>query len=234
MDNVNSTNTGNTLTGLTPDAANSELDSGLSTGLAAVDTTSASRIDNLGLVYQARVTQLTRTVNKLTAEYGSDSAKVVAAAAAVTATQGAAARVQIVKQQTTETAPVVTSAGWAVWGHVYDSNSQPLTRYCVFLVDAQKNYQQDYGFQFTDTDGAYTINFAGATTQDGQTPPAPTNVFLAVTNAKAQLVYESTKPLGLALGSALYVDITLPVGEPVLGDLPTEIERVAQPNSNAK
>jgi hypothetical protein len=234
MDDINTSSTGNGLTGLTPEVGTSELDSGITTGLAAVDTLSTSRLDNLGLVYQARVTQLTRTVNKLTAQYGSGAAQVIAAAAAVTATQTAGTRVLMVKQQTTEVAPVVTSTGWAVWGHVYDSNSNPLSRYCVFLVDAQKNYQQSYGFQFTDDNGAYAINYAGAPAQDGQTPAAPANAYLAATNAKAQLVFESSKPLVLTLGSALYVDITLPVGEPVLGDLPTEIERVAQPNPNAK
>jgi hypothetical protein len=104
----------------------------------------------------------------------------------------------------------------------------------VFLVDAQKNYQQSYGFQFTDDKGAYAINYAGTPDQAGQAPIAPTSVNLAVTNVKAQLVFESTNPLALILGSALYVDITLPVGEPVLGDLPTEIERVAQPDPFAK
>jgi hypothetical protein len=232
MDTMNTTT--NVLTGLTPDAANSDLNSGLTTGLAAADTLSASRLDNLGLVYQARVTQLTRTVNSLTAQYGSGASQVIAATAAVTATQSAAARVLMVKQQTAAVAPVVTSSGWAVWGHVYDSQSQPIAGYCVFLVDAQKNYQQSYGFQFTDSNGAYTINYAGTTAEGTKTQTATPTVYLAATNAKAQLVYESSKPLVLTLGSALYVDITLAQGEPVLGDLPTEIERVAQPDPNAK
>jgi hypothetical protein len=50
----------------------------------------------------------------LTALYGPGAAQVLTAKAAVTATQTAAARVMMVKQQTTEIAPVVSSAGWAV------------------------------------------------------------------------------------------------------------------------
>jgi hypothetical protein len=114
MDNINTGNPNNVVAGLTPGVGNSELDSGLATGLAAADVQSTSRLDNLGLVYQARVSQLTRTVNKLTALYGPGAAQVLTAKAAVTATQTAAARVMMVKQQTTEIAPVVSSAGWAV------------------------------------------------------------------------------------------------------------------------
>jgi hypothetical protein len=224
----------NVLTGLTPDAANSELDAGITGGLAAVDTLSASRLDNLGLVHQARITQLTRTVNSLTAQFGADSRQVVAAQAAVSATQAVVARVLVVKQQTAETAPVVASGGWAVWGHVYSSTSTPLSGYCVFLVDAQKNYQCDYGFQFTDSTGAFVISYAGPASGGEQAAATLPTVYLAITNAKAQLVCEGAKALALALGSALYIDTTLAAGEPVVGDLPAEIKRVAQPRQDAK
>jgi len=144
------------------------------------------------------------------------------------------ARLLVVKQQTAETAPVVTSTGWAVWGHVYDSASTPLSGYCVFLTDAQKNYQDAYGFQFTDSNGAFVINWAGQDAQGAQAAATPPTVYLAITNAKAQLVYEGSNALALAIGSALYVDTTLAGGEPVLGNLPAKIKRVAQPAQNAK
>ena len=238
------------LTGLTPEVADSEVETGLTAGLTAADSLSASRLDNLSLVHQARITQLTRTVNSLIAEYGADAKQVVTAQAAVTATQAIVARLVVVKQQTAETAPVVSSTGWAVWGHVYDSTSQPLSGYCVFLTDAQKNYQSAYGFQFTDSTGAFAINYAGPAaapatgaaqstgaaqeTGAAPAPPTPPTVYLAITNAKAQLVSEGAKPLPLIIGSALYVDTTLAAGEPVLGDLPAEIKRVAQPDQAAK
>ena len=224
----------NVLTGLTADVANSELDSGITTGLTAADSLSTSRLENLGLVHQARLTQLTRTVNSLTAQYGADAKQVVAAKAAVAATQAVVARVLLVQQQTAETAPSVTSAGWAVWGHVYDSASKPLNGYCVFLIDEQKNYQNSYGFQFTGSDGAFAINYAGTTQPGAEAAATPPVVYLAITNAKAQLVSEGAKPLALIIGSALYVDTTLAAGEPVLGDLPAEIKRVAQPDQDVK
>jgi hypothetical protein len=226
--------TDNVLTGLTAAVANSELDSGIAAGLTAADTFSASRLDNLGLVHQARITALTRTVNSLTAQYGAKVTQVIAAQANVTATQAVVARLLVVKQQTAETAPVVTSTGWAVWGHVYDSASTPLSGYCVFLTDAQKNYQDAYGFQFTDSNGAFVINWAGQDAQGAQAAATPPTVYLAITNAKAQLVYEGSNALALAIGSALYVDTTLAGGEPVLGNLPAKIKRVAQPAQNAK
>jgi len=136
--------------------------------------------------------------------------------------------------------------------HVYDATSKPLSSYCVFLVDAEKNYQNAYGFEFTDATGSFTLNYAGVTAAAGRAgakksaaaaaaaaagaPAAPTQpatatptVFLAVTNAKAQLVYFGAKALPLTVGSALYVDVSLPAGEPVLGDLPAEIRKVALP-----
>jgi len=226
--------TSNVLTGLTPDAANTELDAGLTAGLAAADTLSQSRLDNLSLVHQARIAQQTRTVNVLTAQYGADSKQAVAAKAAVTASRAVVTRVQMVKQQTAETAPVVTATGWAVWGHVYSSASKPLAGYCVFLVDAQKNYQSDYGFQFTDSTGSFTISYAGAAPAGDQNAPTPPTVYLAITNAKAQLVSEGAKALALTIGSALYLDTKLAAGEPVIGVLPAEIKNVAQPGQNKK
>jgi hypothetical protein len=226
--------TTNALVGLTPDVANSELDTGLTTGLAAVDSLTASRLDNLGLVYQARITQLTRAVNSLTAQAGADAKQVVKAKAAVAATQSTVARVQMVKQRTVATAPVVTSGGWAVWGYVYDSKANPLSGYCVFLTDAQGNYQNAYGFQFTDSNGGFTINYAGTNAEGAQAAATPPTVYLAITNAKAQLVSESAKALALTIGSALYIEITLAAGEPSLGELPGEIKRLAQPDQGVK
>jgi hypothetical protein len=226
--------TDNTITGLTPELTDSETTGGLAAGLTAADTVSAGRLDNLGLVHQARITALTRTVNSLTAQYGAGSAQVVAAQANVTATKAVAARLLVVKQQTAATAPAVTSTGWAVWGHVYDSASAPLSGYCVFLVDAQKNYQDAYGFQFTGSNGSFVLNWPGKDEQGAQATATPPTAYLAITNARAQLVYEGSQALALVTGSALYVDTTLAAGEPVLGELPAEIKRVAQPAQDAK
>jgi hypothetical protein len=95
-------------------------------------------------------------------------------------------------------------------------------------VDRQKNYQNAYGFAFTDSTGSFVINYDG-TTAAGKAAASTPTVYLAITNAKAQLVFEGSAPLSLTVGSALYVDTTLPAGEPVLGDLPQEIRKVAVP-----
>jgi hypothetical protein len=214
--------------GLNQAEADRELDSGTMAGLTTADGIAADRLEHLSLVHQARISQLSRTVMSLTAEYGEGSTQVVAAQAAVTAAAGIVTRVEIVRQQTAAAAPKVTSTGWAVWGHVYDSNSKPLSGYCVFLVDRQKNYQNAYGFVFTDGTGSFAINYEGGSATGKSSASTPT-VYLAITNAKAQLVFEGSEPLSLTVGSALYVDTTLPPGEPVLGDLPQEIQKVAVP-----
>jgi hypothetical protein len=228
--------------GLTDTDADALIKSAATTALTAADSTSAARLDNLNLVQQARISRLSRTVTSLTAQYGAGSTQVAAANAAAAAQQDVVARVQIARQQVAATAPTVTATGWAVWGHVYDATSKALSSYCVFLVDAEKNYQNAYGFEFTDATGSFALNYAGLTGAAGTTaanqsaaaaaaggaPAAPT-VFLAVTNANAQLVYLGAKALPLTVGAALYVDISLPAGEPVLGDLPAEIRKVALP-----
>jgi hypothetical protein len=239
---MSTTSVPNGLADVDPDTV---IKSAATTALTAADSASADRLDNLSLVQQARVSRLSRTVTSLTAQYGAGSTQVASANAAVTAQQDAVARVQIVRQQAAATAPTVTAAGWAVWGHVYDATSKPLSSYCVFLVDAEKNYQNAFGFEFTDASGSFTLNYPGVTAAGGtattkrsaaaaaaaaaQSATATPTVFLAVTNAKAQLVYFGAKALPLTVGAALYVDISLPAGEPVLGDLPAEIRKVALP-----
>jgi hypothetical protein len=224
-------NTTTVPTGLTATSAESDLETAAATELNAADTTASSRLDNLSLVHQARISQLTRTVVALTAQYGSTSTQVAKAQAAVTAESAIVTRLAVIRQQNTATAPTVAATGWAVWGHVYDSSSNPLSGYCVFLVDAQKNYLREYGFEFTDKTGSFTIQYAGTTPPAGANETAPTvpTVYLAITNAKAQLVYYSPKPLAITIGAALYADTTLAAGAPAIGDLPNEIRAVALP-----
>jgi hypothetical protein len=220
--------------GLTQEEAESELHNGTANGLKAADGRAANRLTHLSLVHKARVSQLTRSVTILTAQYGATSPQVVKAKAAIKGTEGIVARVELVKQQTTATAPTVSPTGWAVWGIVHDANAKPLSGHCVFLVDEHKSYLSAFGFVYTDSTGAFTITVAGtATGTEQKTETAPV-VFLSVTNAKAQPVYLGDSALELTIGSALYVDVALPVGEPALGDLPEEIRRVAQPPAQGK
>jgi hypothetical protein len=50
-----------------------------------------------------------------------------------------------------------------------------------------------------------------------------------VANQKAEPVYLSTAAFAPVLGQATYQTITLAAGEPILGDPPVEIKRVAMP-----
>jgi hypothetical protein len=214
--------------GLNQATADRELDSGTTAALNAADSTAADRLEHLSLVHQARISQLSRTVTSLTTEYGAGSPEVVAAQAAVNAATGIVTRLKVIQQQTAAAAPAVSATGWAVWGHVYDSNGKPLGRYCVFLVDGQKNYQRAYGFAYTDSTGLFVIKHDGESAA-GKAAASPSAIYLAITNAKTQPVFVGTTPLAVAPGTALYVDTTLPEGEPVLGDLPEEIRKVAMP-----
>lgn len=84
--------------------------------LGSADSTAAQRVQNLGLVHQARVAQLTRTAASITARYGADSPQATAAHAKVTAAQATVARIAVVNRQTDTAAPQVAATGWALYG----------------------------------------------------------------------------------------------------------------------
>ncbi len=221
----------------------------------AADTLTSDRVASLGYVHQARLARVNRILSAVTLQYGEKSKEAVAAQTAVAVQQDITTRVDVIHTQTTATAPTVSATGWAVWGNVYDSASkEALAGYTVFLVDAEKAYQRAYGFAYTDAAGAFTINYAGASTPSGaqsaneQNPapaasqpnaPSPSdtaptstipNLFLSIANTEAQQVYLGTQPLALAFGTALYVTLYLPAGEPALGDPPEEIRNIAFPS----
>ncbi|MFZ0746881.1 MAG: hypothetical protein WAM85_20930 [Terracidiphilus sp.] len=219
--------------GVTASSAADQIDSGVGTALTAADGTAADRIQSMSLVHQARASRLTRTATALTAQYGASSPQATAAQAAVTATQATVARVQLVQQQASTTEPVVASDGWVLHGRVYDAQLNPAIRHTVFLVDAQKNYLNAYGFAYTDSTGYFLISYGGSNAGNAASNPAPaqgaTELFVEIANPKAQPVYLSTVAFQPTLGNATYQNITLPAGEPALGDPPPEIRRVALP-----
>src|SRR5271168_4766623 len=95
-----------------PDATQAESD--LTATLAAADTSTAARIQNLSLIHQARLAQLTRSAAKAIAQYGAGSAQAVAAQADVTSATRTIGRIALVHQQVTTPAPQVTATGWAL------------------------------------------------------------------------------------------------------------------------
>jgi hypothetical protein len=218
--------------GITAASAAEQLQGGAATTLTAADSTSAVRIQNLSLVLQARVSQLTRTAASQTAQYGPQSQQAVTAQAAVTAAQTKVARVQLVHQQVATPDPQVAATGWVLHGRIYNAQLQPAVGYCVFLVDGQKNYLSEYGFAYTDTTGYFLISYAGAAAVSGRsTSSAETTpeIFLQVASPSPNPVYLSAVAFQPKIGAATYQTVTLPAGEPALGDPPSEIRKVAFP-----
>jgi len=219
------TASGSTNTSSSPTA--DQLNEAVTAGLTSADSTSTQTVLNLKLVNQARLSQLTRTAVALKAQYGADNASVIAAEAAVTARQAAIARISIVHQQVATPAPQVTPTGWALQGRVFSSSLEPAERYTVFLVDATKIFQRQYGFAYTDSTGYFLINYGG---DPAGTPTQPaTQLYLEIANANALPVYLSTTAFVPTIGSATYQNITLPAGEQPIGDPPDSIREVAIP-----
>jgi hypothetical protein len=219
-----------------------DLPAELRSALAAADTTVAQRVTTLGLVHQARLSQLTRTATSVTRQYGAGSPQAAAAQTAVEAAKTTVARVAVVNQQITTPAPQVAAGGWALYGRVFSAALQPLAGHCVFLVDPQKAYQSEYGFSYTDSTGYFVLSYAGtpaetqtrgkqdaAASQDAAQTPTP--LFVEVVNPKAQPVLISTTPFQPATGVATYQNITLPEGEKPIGDPPEEIRKIAFPEA---
>ncbi len=208
----------------------------ISSALGAADDTAGQRVAGLNLVHQARLAQLRRTAVSVTAQYGANSSQAVTAAAKVTAAQGTVWRLAAVQAQVGTDAPTVAAAGWALYGRVYSVDSgqaQPVSAYCVFLVDAQNAYQAAYGFSYTDATGYFQLDFAGtpAGVQQDPTGAAPPALFIEIANPNGLPVYLSQTAFQPTLGVATYQNVTLPVGEPPIGDPPAQIRPIALPPS---
>jgi hypothetical protein len=228
------TNTATTGAG-TPDA--SQLGAEITTSLATADATAAQRIQDLQWVHQARVSQLTRTAAALKAQYGATDPGVVAAEAALSATQLTASRVGMAQLQTATAEPQVSANGWAIHGRVFNAQLQPVSGVTVFLVDASKTYQQAYGFAYTEDTGYFLLNYPGAeaATQDKSTPTKQatvTELLVAVVDAKAKPVYLGATDSRPPAGRASYQNIML--GNAPIGDPPASIRKVAIPKPGKK
>lgn len=222
----------------------SELTGELESNLKSADSLAAQRVQSLQSVYQARTSRLSRELDALNAEKAPDG-DIKAAQAAVDAATFAAGRAGMVNLQLANTEPEVAQAGWALHGRVFDSNLKPLSGFTVFLVDAQKSYQQAYGFAFTDDTGYFLINYSGpptstkagskSTQPQSATSPAsqqsqPTSqLFLEIVDTNAQPVYLSDTSFQPVMGGATYQSVTLAPGNRPIGDPPQEIRDIAMP-----
>lgn len=150
------------------------------------------------------------------------------AQASVMAIQTTVARVSLVSQQLAAPAVQVASTGWALQGFVLNAQLQPVARFTVFLVDADKTYLRQYGFAYTDDTGYFVINYAGDT---GQTQAATQQLFLEIANTDAKPVYLGSTAFQPVVGTATFQNIVLPAGEQPIGDPPREIRAVALPST---
>lgn len=199
----------------------------LNTGISQIDSTSATRIQQLSLTHQARLTQYKRIASIVTAQSGETSKQAVAANAAVSASQSHIARIDMVKQQITVPAPAVTATGWALYGVVYNSSNLPVSAYSLYFVDPTNTYQNSYGIAYTAADGSFHIVYAGPPA--GQTAPA-TQLFVQVCDAAGNPIYTSPTAFSPTTGAATYQVITLPAGEKPIGVLPLVFRNIAIPS----
>jgi hypothetical protein len=229
-----------------------DLNSPSQTVVSAADGQAATSVSTLGLIQQARLTNQNRAVTLAEAQFGKDSKQATTARQAVTTTKAASARINVLSQQVSTTSPAVTASGWALQGRIYSSELAPLAGYTVFLVDAQKNYQNEYGFAYTDDTGYFLISYdvgtatgqpSGGDTSVGATggettaqpaaaataPPAATQLFLQVADANANPVLLSEKAFVPVAGQATYQAVTLPAGAKKIGDPPAQLRSVALP-----
>jgi hypothetical protein len=213
----------NSATTQTPSPA--ELDAALTSALASADTTATNAAQNLNLVQQARLTQLSRTAVTLKAKYGAKDPRVVSAESAVTARKATVARTSALSQQAATPDPAVAATGWALHGRVLNANLQPVGNQTVFLVDEQKTFQEHLGFAYTDSTGYFLISY---TPPAGQASSQP-SIFIEIANQRALPIYLATTAFQPTVGSATYQNITLPAGEKPLGDPPPAIRKIAIP-----
>jgi hypothetical protein len=215
-------NTSTVPSGVTPTSAAEKVSSGASKILNAADVTSADRVQHLSLVHQARVSRLTRTAVAAAKQYGENSVQANAARTAVASAKSAVARVELVYRQMATTEPKVALDGWALHGRVYDAQLKPVVGYTVFLADAQRKYQEAYGYASTDSTGYFLLN--------STVKASPSlELYVEIADTSAQTVYLSAVPFEPVTGNASYQNITLPAGDAAPGKLPEAIRKVAMP-----
>ncbi len=206
----------------------------IKTTLSTADSSVNQGIQTLGLVHQARLSQASRTVAALTAQYGASDPRVKVAEASVTATQTTIARVSMVKQQLAAPVVQVAKTGWALQGYVLDPQNNPMPKFTVFLVDANHEFLKQYGFAYSDDKGYFLMNYPGdsAGAAAGQAPATP-QLFIAAVNADAMPVYLSSTAFQPVLGTATFQNIIVPAGGQTLGDPTSAIRAVAFPGKDA-
>lgn len=221
-----------------------QIDASINTALGAGDDGATQSLQHLRLVHEARLSQLKRTAATLK-QGGASAADVQAAEAAVNMATARIASISAVHQQATTPAPQVSATGWALYGRVLNSSLQPVAQLTVFLTDANKTYQSNFGFSYTDSTGQYLINYAGDSgtpqrkaTAKATAAAASLELYIGIVNADGNPIYpepgKPNPPFTPTPGVATYLDVILPAGEKPVGDPPSFIREIALPQVKKK
>lgn len=213
-------------------------------------------VGGLATVHTARLAQQQRYAASLEKEYGPNDSGTKAAKAKVAATKLVIARTTAAQQQTKRPSLALNANQWALQGNVYDANSQPISKLTVFLVDAEKAWQRQFGFAYTDANGYFLLrnNPSQSSTSTGAatgaatgastsaatgTAPADTprdsaignqtgTYYIEIADDRGQPIWIDKTAFTPVLGQASYRKITLKSQSP-LGDPPRPIHEVAIP-----
>lgn len=191
----------------------------ISTALQSSDEQTASSLQTLSLVHQARTSQLTRYTAAVTTHFGSGSPEATTAQTAVTASQALAVRSDVVNRQLSTAAPIVPAGGWVLHGRVYDAQAGPVAAQTVFLADQQSAFQSEYGFAYTDDTGYFALTADAPDTSSPAVVSTPA-LYLAVSNQKRQPVYFNSTSFEPTPDTATYMNIYLGAGDLPLGAPP--------------
>jgi hypothetical protein len=215
--------------GSTTDSTDPQPAEQLKAALTSADSNVTQGLQTLQSVHQARLAQASRTVAVLKAQFGADDPRVKTAEAAVTVRTTTIARISMARQQLAVPSVQVAPAGWALQGRVLDAQMQPVARFTVFLVDANKDFLQEYGFAYTDSTGYFLLNYQG-----NADPTAAPQLFLEVVDTQANPVYLSSTQFVPVLGTASFQNVVLQAGGQPIGDPTAAIRAVAMPGKDAK
>ena len=222
-----------------PQPTQDQIDTLVNTALGAGDNGATQSLQHLRLVHVARLSQLKRTAASLK-QGGASEADVHAAEAAVNTATARIASIGAVHQQATTPAPQVSATGWALYGRILSSSLKPVPHLTVFMTDANKTYQSNFGFSYTDSNGQYLITYAGETdtprrkaTGRATAGASSLQLFIGIVNASGNPIYpepgKPTPPFTPTPGVATYLDVILPAGEKPVGDPPAFIREIALP-----
>ena len=214
----------------TPNSNAEQLRAAVTATVGTADAGGSQSIHNLTLLHSARLSQLKRTAATLKQQYGASDPNVKAAEAAVTTGSARVAQLAALHQQASTPAPQVSMPGWALQGRVFNSTLQPVQNLTVFLVDASKTFQNEYGFAYTDSTGYFLISFEGTKDSHASAP----QLYIEIANASGKPIYIGTDVFSPAPGSTTYQNITLPAGEHPIGNPPSVIRESAIPGSKKK